>query len=242
MKRKTTLLALILFITASVIVRAQINNNLVVFCNEPEPFTLILNGIKQNQQPQTSIWIGGLDLKVYEVKVIFENTKLKDVNTTLTFYRTGKECVFALNKKGKKTHTMDYLSEKNIDPPAIQEPPAISNTGNPNVQNTVTNTTNPISNAPVNTVASFQTLLDAILTQSTEQGKLNVALAALANKTFSIAEVKQILTLFTSEEARLNFAKQVYLKIKDPSFYVSIADTFINEAARIEFKKFTEGK
>jgi hypothetical protein len=242
MKMKVALLVLMLLITVPVIVSAQVNNNLVVFCNEPEPFTLILNGQKQNQEPQTSVWIGGLDLKVYEVKVIFVNTKLKDVNTTLTFYRTGKECVFALNKKGKKTHTLDYLSEKNIDSPVIKDPPVTTNTLNPNMQTTVTNTTNPGSNTPVNTVTSFQTLLDAILAQPTEQGKLNVALAALANKTFSIAEVKQILMLFSSEQTRLNFAKQVYAKIKDPSFYVGIVDTFVNEGIKIEFKKFTEGK
>src|ERR1700756_1367495 len=136
LKRNFLLLLFFFFVTCSV-VNSQVINNLVVFCNEGGRFTLILNGLKENQTPETSVRVEGLDLKVYEVKVIFEDTKLKDVNTTLTFYRTGKECVFALNKKGKKTHTMDYVSEKDINPPVIQQPDMNVNIVNSNSVTTV---------------------------------------------------------------------------------------------------------
>ena len=75
MKSKTILL-FVTFFTANFFMQAQIVNNLVVFCNEGERFTLILNGVQQNQSPETNVRVVGLDLKVYQVKVIFENHKI----------------------------------------------------------------------------------------------------------------------------------------------------------------------
>lgn len=223
-------------------VKAQVINNLVVFCNDGERFTLILNGLKENSRPETNVRVEGLDLKVYEVKVIFENPKLKDVNTTLTFYRTNKECVFALNKKGSKKHTMDYVSEKDIIPQAVQPsaPVQASAPSYSNAQAPATNISTPAPSTP--TVSPFQALLDNILAQVTESGKLNTANAALEVMTFSLDEIKQILPLFASDQTRLAFAKQVYTKIKDPSFYQGILDTFINAAIKDEFTRFAQGK
>src|SRR6478609_4966979 len=86
-------------------------NDLVVFCNDGEPFVLIMNGERYNAEPQTKVVARGLELKRYGVKIIFSNKKLKELNTTLTFNNNGKECVFALHRHGRK-YTMDYLSSK----------------------------------------------------------------------------------------------------------------------------------
>jgi len=94
--------------------RAQVVNNLVVFINEAEPFTLIMNGERYNQEAQTRVRVTGLTLKMYKVTILFKNPDLKPVNTTLTFFSTGRECEFVLNKKGKKKHSMDYFTEKAI--------------------------------------------------------------------------------------------------------------------------------
>jgi hypothetical protein len=230
-------------------VKAQVINNLVVFCNDG-PFTLILNGFKMNENPQTNVRVESLDLKVYEVKIIFENHKFKDHSTKLTFFRTGKECVFALNKHGRRKHTMDYVSEKEIDgfiPAANPEtsPRVISDTQSQiqpqtQVNNTSTNTST-LSN-PTNTLTPFQSTLANIALQPTEEGKLNTALHSLENITFSVAEVKEVFALFSSEQSRLAFAKQICTKAKDPSTYTPIIDAFINEAVKQEFKKFLGSK
>jgi hypothetical protein len=202
-----------------------------------------MNGLRENPNPETNVRVEGLDLKVYEVKVIFENPKLKDMNTTLTFYRTNKECVFALNKKGSKKHTMDYVSEKDIIPPVAQLPaPVATSTVQTysNNQAPATNMNTPIPVTP--TVSAFQTLLDNILTQTTETGKLNIANAALETMVFSLSEIKQILPLLGSDQTRLAFAKQVYTKMKDPSFYQGILETFINVAVKEEFMRFAQGR
>lgn len=95
---------------------AQRINNLVVFCNEGEKFVLILNGQRYNDSPATTVKAPDLVLTTYKVKVIFENKKINDLNTTLTFYKTNKECVFGLTKKNRKKYTMDYVSATDIIP------------------------------------------------------------------------------------------------------------------------------
>lgn len=218
-------------------IKAHVINNLVVFCNDSR-FTLILNGMKINESPLTSVRAEGLDLKVYQVKVIFENKKLKDHSSTITFFRTGKECVFALNKHGKK-HTLDYESEKNIDGfmiPANNQT-QVSNDTQTQINNTQTTTVN----NPVTTESQIQTTINNIVAQPSEDGKLKTALASLENTTFSVAQVKHIFTLFSSEQSRLTFAKQVCLKAKDPSTYTPLLDSFINETIKQEFKKFIGG-
>jgi hypothetical protein len=222
-------------------IKAQVINNLVAFCNDSR-FTLILNGVKMNEAPLTNVRVEGLDLKVYEVKVIFENKKLKDHSTILTFFRTGKECVFALNKHGKK-HTLDYVSEKDIDgflpPPVYTETPVNTNSDN----QTQTNNTNTTTvNNPVTPESQLQTTISNIIAQPTEEGKLKAALASLEKTTFSIAQIKHIFTLFSSEQSRLAFAKQVCSMVKDPSTYTPLVDAFVNEAIKDVFKAFIAGK
>jgi hypothetical protein len=243
MKLRYLLLGMAFCIT----IKAQVINNLVVFCNEGERFTLILNGLKENQTPETNVRVEGLDLKVYQVRVIFENPKLKEHETTLTFYRTGKECVFALNKHGKK-HTLDYVSEKEIDGflnPAVPQTPAVTN---PPIEMTTTpaqpiTTENNVSgNLPNTSTPSFQTTLASIAAQPTDAGKLNTALTVLQNNTFSIAQIKQMLSLFSNEQTRLAFAKQICAQTKDPATYTVIVDTFINQTVKQELQKFLESK
>ncbi len=239
---------LIIFCIAQLGLKAQVINNLVVFCNEGERFTLILNGLKENQTPETNVRVEGLDLKVYKVRIIFENPKLKEHETTLTFYRTGKECVFALNKHGKK-HTMDYVSEKEIDGflnPAVPQTPVVTN---PPIEaqvitsNTLTTVdSNATNNITTTEAPSFQTTLTNIISQPTEADKLNTAVGLLENNTFSISQIKQMLSVFSTEQTRLAFAKQVCAKIKDPTTHTAIMDAFINLAVKQEFQNCLKNK
>lgn len=241
---KHFLFLFILFFLNYRFVDAQVINNLVVFSNEGEPFTLILDGLKENQTPQTNVRVVGLDLKVYQVKVIFQNHKLKDVNTTLTFFRTGKECVFGLNKKGSKKHTMDYVSEKEIDGFLTSNPPPVTNNSLAPVE-TQALTPEPITQANnVNTTnaSSFQTTLANITSQPTDAEKLTTALAVLQTHTFSVNEIKQVMALFSSEQSRLAFAKQVCTKTKDPAVYTAIMDAFLNQTVKQELQNFWEAK
>jgi hypothetical protein len=112
MRRALFLILVIFGLEAS----SQVVNNMVVFCNDPEPFTLILNGQRMNMTPQTRVVAEGLTLKKYSTKVIFQNPKIKEATTTITFFSSGYECEFVLEGKSKKKYKIKYFTEKKIEP------------------------------------------------------------------------------------------------------------------------------
>lgn len=59
-------------IVLSTALRAQ-NNNLVIYSQDGLKFTVILNGIRQNPQPETNVKITGLNAPNYSMKIIFAN-------------------------------------------------------------------------------------------------------------------------------------------------------------------------
>ncbi len=110
-------LFLLLFFFSACLVSAQIVNNLVVFCNEGEQFTVILNGERVNTTPQTRVKAENLTVKKYQTKIIFNNPKIKEANTVITFFGTGNECEFVLKKKGKRKYKVEYFTERKIPAP-----------------------------------------------------------------------------------------------------------------------------
>jgi hypothetical protein len=159
MKHYLYLIITILFLSSSSY--ANVNNDLVVFCNDGERFTLILNGQRYNETPATTVKATSLNLKTYQVRIIFENKKKNDLNTNLYFYKTNKECVFGLNNKGKRKYTMDYVSDKDIIETPVEEKPVVSN-----------NTYNQTYSTPVYTPTT--TKESSTLAVTTPLGKIGV--------------------------------------------------------------------
>lgn len=54
-------------------------SNLTVFSEEGTPFYLVLNGIRQNQNPETNIRVNGLINEYYNAKIIFNNENILPV-------------------------------------------------------------------------------------------------------------------------------------------------------------------
>jgi len=151
---------------------------MVVFCNEAEPFTLVLNGERINMTPQTRVRAEGLTLKKYETKVIFQNTKIREANTTITFYSTGYECEFGVNKKGKKTYKIEYFTEKKIEGFADNEATGNNNTNNQSNgfgNATPTNT----AAAPTLTVSETNTMLTGPGILSNSQNTNNTSINSI---------------------------------------------------------------
>ncbi len=65
------------------------NNNLVVYSQDGLKFSLILNGIRQNSEPQTNVKVTGLNATNYQVKVIFAN-KMADLNQNAYLMNGGE--------------------------------------------------------------------------------------------------------------------------------------------------------
>jgi hypothetical protein len=82
------------------------NNNLVVYSQDGLKFSLILNGIRQNNEPQTNVKVTGLNATNYQVKVIFAN-KMPDLDQNAYLMYSGEptqntEYTYSIaNVKGK---------------------------------------------------------------------------------------------------------------------------------------------
>lgn len=247
---------------------AQMVNNLVVFCNDGEPFTLILNGAQQNQAPLTRIVVQNLTLPEYQVKIIFKNQKLKDTDTRLTFYRTGRECEFALNKKGSKKYTMDYFTERripgfedaNAQAPAVQQqdiaspapvlnatPVTDTSAPAPAGQTTIT-AVPPVGAMPppitgctgILSPQELSSYKSKMMQQATDALRQSAINSLLQNSCLLTSQVKELMSVFSSEQAKLAFARYAYPRTQDLENYVHLLDNFMS--LKDEFKKLTGTK
>ncbi len=132
---------------ASLAGTSQVVNNLVIICNDPEPFTLIMNGERYNEEPATKVRAENLNLPKYAVKIIFKNGDIKPVDDAITFFASGNECTFSLDKKGKKKYKLYYLTEKKM--PGFETPANTQNTTTPVNTNTYVPPNN--NSTPTNT-------------------------------------------------------------------------------------------
>ncbi|MGZ4048993.1 MAG: DUF4476 domain-containing protein, partial [Bacteroidia bacterium] len=137
----------ILFIQST---RSQ-NNNLIIYSPEGLKFTIILNGIRQNQDPETNVKITGLNAPNYQVKVIFANNSLDlDQNAYLMYagnLSQNTEFTYAIvNIKGK--HKLKMKSAAPINSVATASDPGqtvmVYTPTDPSGTSTTTTTTNTI--------------------------------------------------------------------------------------------------
>jgi hypothetical protein len=84
-------------------------NNLVVFSNDGYRFTLIVNGLRQNEKPETNVKVTGLTAPNYKVKVIFEDANYAPIDQQLYMQWGGEDlhgkelnCAIVNGKKGLK--------------------------------------------------------------------------------------------------------------------------------------------
>lgn len=91
---------------------AQKTSNLVIFAEEPKPFYAIVNGIKQNAEPQTNVKITGLTNPNASVKVVFSDGT-PDLNKTVWYESMGKEVTMRIVNT-KKGYKLRYFGEVDI--------------------------------------------------------------------------------------------------------------------------------
>lgn len=102
--KKLIITPLLLFILSTAIM-AQ-SSKISVFSEDGEKFWVVINGIRQNDKPQTNVKVEGLDQPNYKVKVIFEDEKIKAVDKSIMTHDVDDKpsyCTYALrkNKKGE---------------------------------------------------------------------------------------------------------------------------------------------
>lgn len=96
---KKHLLTFCLFVFVGITAFAQ-TGNLVVFSEDGEPFYLILNGLRQNEQPLTNVRINGTQAMPYKAKVIFTNSSIGELEKTL-YVNPGNEITYTIKRKSE---------------------------------------------------------------------------------------------------------------------------------------------
>ncbi|MFM7467747.1 MAG: DUF4476 domain-containing protein [Crocinitomicaceae bacterium] len=76
-------------------------SNLSVFNNGGQPFYLIMNGIKQNDAPQTNVAVSGIKNGGYSVKLIFSDGKTPDIDKNFFLDEASDITTKIVFKKGK---------------------------------------------------------------------------------------------------------------------------------------------
>ncbi len=76
-------LLLLSFIFAMFVCNIFAQSSVSVFSQEGEKFWVIVNGIKQNETPQTNVKVSGLTEPNYKMKVIFENNSLPAIDKAI---------------------------------------------------------------------------------------------------------------------------------------------------------------
>jgi len=81
MKRLMFLISLICVVAIKSLV-AQ-SSQITIFHQDGERFWVIIDGVKQNAQPQASVFLSDVKPEFLRVKIIFENEKIADINQSL---------------------------------------------------------------------------------------------------------------------------------------------------------------
>ena len=103
---------------------AQVSSSVVVFTQEGERFYVIVNGIRQNDTPQTNVRVTGLTSPNYMFKVIFENQNLPAIDkNVMTKDADGiyQDINYIVKKDNKGVYVMRVNS---FSPAAVTPPPA----------------------------------------------------------------------------------------------------------------------
>ena len=108
MKRILLLNALVIITVISGV--AQATSNLIIFASDPTPFYAIVNGIKQNTEPQTNVKITGLSNNQNHVKIVFADGITADVDKNFYFESMNVE-VTARLVSTKKGYKLRYFGE-----------------------------------------------------------------------------------------------------------------------------------
>ena len=110
---------------ATEFINAQ-NSSLTVFAQNGEKFFVILDGVRQNDFPNTNVKITDLDRPNYRVKIIFDNAKLEDIDKNVFLQDVDGNAVDVVynirpNRKGVLDMRISSFNEAQSTPVAKEE-------------------------------------------------------------------------------------------------------------------------
>lgn len=112
---------LLLILSTAVVVKSFAQYNLIAFTEQGEKFWLVINGVKQNADPQTNVKVTGLPANSYKLKVIFQDNNIPDMDKNLFFNDPG-EYSFNIKKNNKGEYVLRIVSQVPVPATAVTVP------------------------------------------------------------------------------------------------------------------------
>lgn len=107
MKRTITFLSLFFALAISGYSQSY---NLVIFSEDGDPFYAFVNGIRQNDKPETNIKVTGLNAEALSLRVEFENAALPKLKQNM-MGENGYEHTVRIKKNAKKEMKLQYFGK-----------------------------------------------------------------------------------------------------------------------------------
>ena len=107
MKKALYLTGLAFFFSVALMAQA---NNAILFAENGEKFQVILNGILQNQTPETNVKMTELVADHYKCRIVFADTKLGFVDFNMFFNEMGSEITWNIKQNNKGQYVTRYVS------------------------------------------------------------------------------------------------------------------------------------
>ncbi len=89
-------------------------SDFVFFSEDGYPFSLIMNGVKQNDKPQTNVKVTGLSSPSYKIKIIFEDKTKPSINKVV-YTKPGLEITYRIKKNRKGENIVRYFTENPVN-------------------------------------------------------------------------------------------------------------------------------
>jgi hypothetical protein len=83
--------------------------NVVFFSMNGERFSVVMNGMLQNDQPETNIKITDLSAPNFKVKIIFSDKRIPELSKTI-YLNPGNETTYAIKFTRKKGYTLRMMN------------------------------------------------------------------------------------------------------------------------------------
>ena len=131
---------LLMFLGIAMVASAQ--SNLIFFTENGEQFYVILNGIRQNDKPQTNVMVRGLTASGYKAKIIFADKALGELDKNLPMNPAEPiEATFVIKKGKDGQFVMRFMGQVPVAeapaPPAERQVVVYNTTPMPPVENVV---------------------------------------------------------------------------------------------------------
>ncbi|CAN5206136.1 hypothetical protein BH09BAC1_BH09BAC1_18790 [soil metagenome] len=132
-------------------------SNYIFFAEQGEKFYVIINGIRQNEEPQTNVKVANVNAMMLKVKIIFADKALGEIDKTLPAPESPSEITWNVRKDKNGKFVVKWMG----DVPIAQAPPT------PPTATVVTYTTTP---APAATTVTHSTTTTAVGTPVVTSG------------------------------------------------------------------------